>query len=52
MFGKVICFVMGHKRGKLLHTIPPEQTITGTGYKEYMCPRCNAIWTRKAKRAA
>ena len=43
MFGKLICFVMGHKRGR---RIPYRQNADSI---DYACPRCGATWARRAK---
>lgn len=46
MFGKLICLVLGHRRGKRL------TTHTGgipLGCDKFQCPRCHSTWTRKKK---
>lgn len=45
-FGKLICFVMGHKRGQCIGA----QGEPGRAeLRTYECPRCGTHWERKVK---
>jgi len=45
IFGKLICWMMGHKRGKRV----PRIAEANQNWQTYRCPRCAATWTRKVK---
>ena len=47
IIGKLICFVMGHKRGRKIDTLGrADGVVTSHVYK---CNRCGDTWTRKVK---
>lgn len=55
MIGKLICWLLGHKRGKRI------AEATGDAYAEFHvlagnavfeCPRCHRRWARPAKKVA
>ena len=46
-FGRLVCGVTKHKRGRLL---PFDAMKHDVGYATYQCPRCGATWTRKERK--
>ena len=49
LFGKLICRIKGHRRGKrVVYTVGGPES---DGEREYQCPRCEATWTRKLRKA-
>lgn len=47
MIARLKCWLWGHKRGKrVVYTVGVPES---DGQREYQCPRCKAIWTRKVK---
>lgn len=51
MLNKLICFIKGHKRGKLIDG--PREGAFDDGIRivrVYRCPRCAAAWSRTAKK--
>jgi hypothetical protein len=52
MLGKLICWMLGHKRGKKFGSRQLDKLSNngnGTWATVYQCPRCGAQWTRKVK---
>lgn len=50
MINRLLCRLFGHKRGKrVVYTVGGPEA---DGEREYQCPRCEATWTRKIRRAA
>lgn len=45
MLNKLICYFMGHKRGQ-------KTGVSSDKGTQFQCPRCRAVWNRKAKKAA
>lgn len=53
MIARLICYFIGHKRGKKVFTIKTHDASgqrTTVERTEYACPRCKATWTRKVRR--
>jgi len=46
MFGKLICKFKWHKRGV---RVSGERAVAALPLVMFQCPRCLAIWSRKAK---
>ena len=46
LIGKLICKFRGHKRGV---RVSGERAVEALPLVMYQCPRCSAIWSRKAK---
>lgn len=44
IFGRIICYFYGHKRGRALEVTAAEMAENVRGFR---CPRCGAQWTRK-----
>lgn len=46
---KLWCYFFGHRRGRrVVYTIGGPEC---DGEREYQCPRCEATWTRKIRKA-
>lgn len=53
MFGRLLCWAFGHRRGKRVFIAPSEYgSPPPEGYALMRCPRCGAQWTRKVKAKA
>lgn len=48
MIAKLICYFKGHRRGRVTSLVR-EQGGDKVIAKMFICPRCDATWTRKAK---
>lgn len=49
LIGRIVCFVVGHKRGRLVPDMPLGRHSEQTRVHIYACPRCDATWMRKIK---
>ena len=51
LWGKLLCAMFGHIRGRRITHLAHFTDVTGTVNDEwqYQCPRCLATWTRKVK---
>jgi hypothetical protein len=47
VIARLICYFTGHRRGKF-HSLIRDADNKVTA-RMYICPRCTATWTRKAK---
>ena len=47
LWGKLLCKLLGHRRGKLTGKV--FEAETNTWHKAYYCQRCNATWHRQIK---
>lgn len=48
IFAKLVCWWKGHRRGRVSSLIRAEGSEVVIA-KMFICPRCDATWTRKAK---
>ena len=51
LIGKLVCAVLGHRRGVRLAPNDPPHVPGDQNVMRYQCPRCLAIHTRKARKA-
>ena len=50
---KLLCFLLGHRRGKRVVHSWDGVTITNPGgMSTFACPRCGQTWSRKARKVA
>lgn len=49
LLGKLLCKIRGHKRGRrVVYTVGGPES---DGEREIQCPRCEAVWMRKIRKA-
>ena len=48
MLNRLICKIMGHRRGRWIPYSAPMPPMPY--YKMYECPRCGATWARKTNK--
>ena len=47
LWGRVLCKLFGHRRGKLSGQV--FEAETNIWHKAYYCPRCGTAWHRQVK---
>ena len=49
MIARLLCYLFGHRRGRrVVYAVGGPES---DGEREYMCPRCEATWTHKIRKA-